>query len=216
MVLWNILPVHMPMHYTLLRMHVFRVGVEKNSAHRWNLWRPKGQLLDLPKSFEWNRLSLTITRKSRVKRTTCYVDSYELTNKPLWIAGRNPDTWPPSDMPIQRKGSQLSRCHIEGLFYLLSTHRKSYDTVEGVHTKFVRQDSILCPSWNQRWEDFIISHRHFYLHVVLIRDGRKVRTIVRSRLDRISAFAWIKLFASYPYSIRGGRRLVISISLAEF
>lgn len=112
--------------------------------------------------------------------------------------------------------SQLSRCHIIGFFYLLSTHRKSYDTVERLHAKFVRQDSILCPSSNQRWEDFIRSHRHFYLHIVLIRDGRKVRTIVRGRLDRISAFAWIKLFASYPYSIRGGRRLVISISLAEF
>lgn len=79
--------------------------------------------------------------------------------------------------------SQLSRCHIDGLFYLLSTHRKSYDTVERLHAKFVRQDSILCPSSNQRWEDFIRSHRHFYLHIVLIRDGRKVRTIVRSRLD---------------------------------
>lgn len=65
MVLWNILLVHMPMHYTLLRRHVFRVVVEKNSAHRWNPWRPKGQLLDLPKSFKWYRFSRTITRKPR-------------------------------------------------------------------------------------------------------------------------------------------------------
>lgn len=111
--------------------------------------------------------------------------------------------------------SQPSRCQIEGLFYLLSTHRKSYDTVEGLHAKFVCQDSILCPSSNQRWEDFIVSHRHFYLHIVLIRDGRKVRTIVRSRLDRISAFAWIKHFASLSLQYSRGTRTGDFIQLSR-